>query len=73
MPGDKAYQLWFVTTTGPVSASVFTPDNQGSAEIVAGINPAMAQPTAMAVTLEPAGGVPAPTGSMYLVGPVAPE
>jgi len=24
----------------------------------------------LAVTLEPAGGVPAPTGSMYLVGPV---
>jgi anti-sigma-K factor RskA len=25
-------------------------------------------PTAVAVTIEPAGGVPAPTGPMYLVG-----
>jgi len=70
---DKAYQLWFVTTAGPVSASVFTPDERGSAEVVAGINPGMAAPTAMAVTLEPAGGVPAPTGNMYLVGAVAQE
>jgi anti-sigma-K factor RskA len=26
------------------------------------------RPTAMAVTIEPDGGVPAPTGAMYLVG-----
>jgi len=70
---DKTYQLWFVTTTGPVSASVFKPDTRGGAEILATVQPGMAQPTAMAVTLEPAGGVPAPTGSMYLAGPVAPE
>ena len=29
-------------------------------------------PVAVAVTLEPAGGVPAPTGAMYLVGKPSP-
>jgi anti-sigma-K factor RskA/putative zinc finger protein len=72
IPAGKDYQLWFVTTTGPVSASVFKPDEQGRAEITAGTRPNMAPLTALAVTLEPAGGVPAPTGDMYLVGPVSP-
>jgi len=30
--------------------------------------PDMAKPVAMAITLEPEGGVPAPTGDKYLVG-----
>ena len=28
------------------------------------------QPVAVAVTIEPAGGVPQPTGAFYLLGPV---
>jgi len=70
VPSDKAYQLWFVTPSGPVSASVFRPDDRGRAEIIADVPPGMPNPNAHAVTLEPAGGVPAPTGSMYLVGPL---
>ena len=71
IPSDKAYQLWFVPASGPpVSASVFRPDERGRAELIADVPPGMPDPNALAVTLEPAGGVPAPTGSMYLVGPV---
>jgi anti-sigma-K factor RskA len=70
VPSDKAYQLWFVTPSGPVSASVFRPDDRGRAELIADVPPGMPDPNVLAVTLEPAGGVPAPTGSMYLVGPV---
>ena len=70
VPSDKAYQLWFVTPSGPVSVSVFRPDDRGRAELIADVPPGMPDPNVLAVTLEPAGGVPAPTGSMYLVGPV---
>ena len=73
IPSDKAYQLWFVPPTGsgpPVSASVFRPDDRGRAEFIADVPAGMPDPNALAVTLEPAGGVPAPTGSMYLVGTV---
>jgi anti-sigma-K factor RskA len=59
-----------VTPSGPVSASVFRPDDRGRAELIADVPSGMPDPNALAVTLEPAGGVPAPTGSMYLVGPV---
>jgi anti-sigma-K factor RskA len=69
VPSGKEYQLWFVTPTGPVSASVFKPDDRGGAELIGAVPPGMADPNAMAVTLEPAGGVPLPTGPFYLVGP----
>ena len=73
IPADKAYQLWFVPPAGrgnPVSAFVFKPDQSGGAAFIAEVQSTMPDPGALAVTLEPAGGVPAPTGEMYLVGPL---
>jgi anti-sigma-K factor RskA len=73
IPADKAYQLWYVPPTGrgnPVSAFVFTPDQSGGAAFVADVPSAMPDPGALAVTLEPAGGVAAPTGAFYLLGAV---
>jgi anti-sigma-K factor RskA len=67
---DRAYQLWFVTPGGPVSASVFTPDTAGRAELLAAVPPGMPDPTVLAVTLEPAGGSPQPTSTPFLVGTV---
>lgn len=72
VPSGKDYQLWFVTPAGPVSASVFKPDDRGRAELIGQVPPGMGEPNAMAVTLEPAGGVPSPTGAMYLVGQATP-
>ncbi len=67
LPEGRVYQLWLVTDGAPVSAALVTPDPDGAARaLVPGIG-AIA-PKAFAVTIEPAGGVPAPTGAMYLLG-----
>jgi anti-sigma-K factor RskA len=68
VPAGRIYQVWVVTTAGPVSAGLLTPDVDGRAEAFFNTPPDIAPPTAVAVTLEPAGGVPAPTGDRYLVG-----
>jgi anti-sigma-K factor RskA len=68
-PADRVYQLWVVTATGPVSAGLLTETPQGGLALVSGAIEA-GDPPALAVTLEPAGGVPAPTGPMYLVGKI---
>jgi anti-sigma-K factor RskA len=64
---DKVYQLWMVTAQAKISAGLFSPDDHGTAAVVVD-SPSGVQPVAIAVTLEPAGGVPQPTGPMYLVG-----
>jgi anti-sigma-K factor RskA len=69
LPAGKDYQLWFVTPTGPVSAAVFQPDPRGDAALIGNVRADMEEPNAMAVTLEPAGGLPKPSGAFYLVGP----
>jgi anti-sigma-K factor RskA len=68
---DKSYQLWLVPMNGvPISAGVFNPAKGEMNSIVAKVPPGTAA-KAFAVTLEPAGGMPAPTGPMILVGPVS--
>ncbi len=68
-PSDKTYQLWVVPMVGnPMSAGLIAPnmtstDDMWMAEVKAG-TPAKA----FAVTLEPAGGMPQPTGPKVLVG-----
>lgn len=68
-PRGTTYQLWLVPASGvPVSAGIAVPDATGRLTIVTETRPDVAQPAAFAVTREPAGGVPAPTGEKYLVG-----
>jgi anti-sigma-K factor RskA len=68
---DWSYQLWLVPMNGaPISAGVFNPANGEMNSIVTKVPPGTAA-KAFAVTLEPAGGKPAPTGPMILVGPVS--
>jgi anti-sigma-K factor RskA len=68
---DKSYQLWLVPMTGaPISAGVFNPVNGEMNSMMVKV-PAGIAAKAFAVTLEPAGGMPAPTGPMILVGPVS--
>ena len=67
-PAGKAYQVWVVTAQAPISAGLLTPDSSGVGTQYY-VTPAdIAPPVAVAVTLEPAGGVPAPTGERYLIG-----
>jgi anti-sigma-K factor RskA len=69
-PGDKSYQLWVIRAdqVKPQSAGVFTVDANGNASLVVQNLPVDTNIKALAVTLEPRGGVPAPTGQKYLVG-----
>jgi anti-sigma-K factor RskA len=67
LPPGRVYQLWVVTPQAPVSVGLLEPDRDGRAQGVF-VTPPDIQPVAVAVTLEPAGGVPAPTGEKYLVG-----
>jgi anti-sigma-K factor RskA len=67
-PAGKTYQLWFIADGKPVSAGVFDVDAGGHAQLVVdGVAP-LERIQAWAVTVEPAGGVPQPTGAMVLKG-----
>ena len=67
-PANKAYQLWLVPTNGkPISAGVFTPGADKSNHFMMKVPQGVA-PAAFAVTLEPTGGEPQPTGPKVLVG-----
>jgi hypothetical protein len=67
-PGpDKTYQLWLVTGGPSVSAGVFLPDASGRATLVVDPPPKVPAPVVgAAITLEPAGGRPSPSGQMLL-------
>ena len=67
-PAGKAYQVWVVTAQAPISAGLLTPDPSGAGTQFYMTPADIAPPVAVAVTLEPAGGVPAPTGERFLVG-----
>ena len=63
-PG-RTYQLWLVTASSKISAGTFQPQN-GDAVIRATYALPADQLKALAVTEEPAGGVPQPTGAMVM-------
>lgn len=69
-PPDKEYQLWIIRNNEPVSAGVFAVNNTSNAffkfeEMADARNDST---RAFAVTMEPEGGMPQPTGDMYLLG-----
>lgn len=70
VPKNKDYQLWIIKNNKPVSAGVFTVndpnDNFFKIEEMAAADEQAT--SAFAITLEPKGGVPQPTGEMYLLG-----
>jgi anti-sigma-K factor RskA len=68
LPSGSVYQVWVVTAQAPISAGLLTPDQTGAGQTFFSTPPDIPAPAAVAVTIEPAGGVPAPTGAMYLVG-----
>ncbi|MFQ5527232.1 MAG: anti-sigma factor domain-containing protein [Thermoanaerobaculia bacterium] len=67
---DQTYQLWFIADGTPISGGVFSVDEQGSGSIVVDNVASADSLEAWAVTVEPAGGVPQPTGTMVLLGSV---
>jgi anti-sigma-K factor RskA len=68
-PSGKTYQLWAIAgKNAPVSAGVFGVDAQGAGGLRVPPLAGVQKVDVFAVTLEPAGGLPAPSGEMYLAG-----
>ncbi len=70
-PAGKEYQLWYIAGGVPLPGGVFNTDARGRAVLrdfvpVAGRNASL-----FAITLEPTGGLPAPTGAKFLLGAAA--
>jgi hypothetical protein len=63
----NTYQLWLITSGNPVSAGVFVPDATGTATLVVDKPVSVPRPVLGAsVTVEPAGGSPAPSSAPIL-------
>jgi anti-sigma-K factor RskA len=72
LPSDHTYELWLIPTVGnPVDIGIFNTDTRGNGQVILTSLPQGLTAKAFAVTIEPAGGVPAPSGPMVLVGPVS--
>jgi anti-sigma-K factor RskA len=65
---DRDYQLWLITPAGPVSAGTFRPTPEGHATVQATYPLPRDQLRAVAVTEEPAGGLPKPSGTPLILG-----
>ncbi len=66
LPPGRVYQLWVVADT-PISAGIAEPTSGGELSVVSTPN-SPTRPKAFALTIEPEGGRPAPTGAMFLLG-----
>ena len=65
-PPEKAYELWAIVGTTPLPAGIFTVDAEGKGSLRVAPLTGAPRVDRFAVTLEPAQGVPSPTGPMYL-------
>ena len=67
LPQGKAYQLWFIVgNKAPMPGKTFAPDRTGQGVIKEQMPREALNSPVFAVTVEPAGGVAAPTGPIYL-------
>ncbi len=66
LPSGKTYELWYIAGGKPVAAGTFAMDSRGSASLKVEQVPDVSSIQAWAVTIEPAGGVPQPTGATVL-------
>jgi anti-sigma-K factor RskA len=66
-PPETVYQLWLWTSAEPVSAGLFVPDTTGRATLMTDVPPKITgSVVGAAVTVEPVGGRPTPSGRMVL-------
>lgn len=68
LPPGQVYQAWVVGPSGPVDAGVFAPD-QSSGSVIRLTHRPQGSET-VALTIEPNGGSPAPTGPIVVAGVV---
>ena len=67
LPAGKTYQLWVITDK-PISAGMLTLDHGHKGRLLMRDLPVVRRIKKFAVSLEPEGGLPQPTGSIYLAG-----
>ncbi|MDX1585868.1 MAG: anti-sigma factor, partial [Balneolaceae bacterium] len=70
VPSDKDYQLWIIKNNKPVSAGVFAVNDPARDSFfkIEKMTASERAADAFAITMEPKGGMPQPTGDMYLMG-----
>lgn len=68
LPADKTYELWLIAAGKPVAAGTFDVDPRGTGTVRVERVTDASRIQAWAVTIEPRGGVPQPTGAMVLKG-----
>jgi Anti-sigma-K factor rskA len=68
LQAGRTYQLWLVTASKKISAGTFSVNAGGDATVQATYALDANALKAVAVTEEPAGGMPQPTGAMVVVG-----
>jgi anti-sigma-K factor RskA len=69
LPPDKSYQMWLVPASGaPISAGLLGPGGHAWGNLWTAQVPANTEAKAFAVTIEPVGGMPQPTGPKVLTG-----
>lgn len=76
VPEGKDYQLWLIRDNKPIPSGVFAvhdPAKDSFFKIEELAEASQASANAFAITMEPEGGSPQPTGQMYLLGNVRPQ
>jgi anti-sigma-K factor RskA len=68
LPSGRTYQVWIIAGQTPIGAGLVKPAIDGSVRAYFDAPPGLVRAAAFAVTIEPDGGMPAPTGDRYLVG-----
>jgi anti-sigma-K factor RskA len=68
VPSGKTYQLWVIADHTPVNMGIFKVDEKGNSIMKLESLPEPSKIQKFAVTLEPEGGVPLPTGEIFLIG-----
>jgi anti-sigma-K factor RskA len=69
LPADKTYQLWAILDK-PISAATFGTDRGNKSRVMISRVPQLDRIKQFAVSVEPDGGSPQPTGPIYLSGQV---
>ncbi len=68
LPSEKTYQLWFLTGKSPIPSETFQSDAEGNGVVQIRFPNLQSAIAGAAVSIEPKGGVPQPTGPIYLSG-----
>jgi anti-sigma-K factor RskA len=70
LPPERDYQLWFLREGKPEGSAVFDVQRSGEGQILVHAPRQLGQYDLAAITPEPAGGSPGPTGPIIIAGEI---